>query len=176
MSRKWSMLIVLALLAVFAVYQNETGAERPSVASAEAKPKEGYAAPDFELPDLTDRPVRVGGGGDKLTMINFWASWCGPCVLEAPDLQELHEKYKDRLTLLGVNATAYDREREARAFVDEQALTFPILMDRDGEVTELYRVAQFPTTLLVDRNGVVRERITGVIPRVQWEALIEKWS
>lgn len=177
MNRKWSMLIVLAILTAFAVYQNAGSEGRSSVsaASLEAKPKAGYAAPAFELPDLEEQTVAFGGGGDRLTLINFWASWCGPCVLEAPDLQQLHERYGDKLLLLGVNATDYDREREARAFVDEQGLTFPILMDREGDVTDLYRVAQFPTSLLVDKNGVIRERIVGVIPRVQWEALIEKW-
>jgi thiol-disulfide isomerase/thioredoxin len=174
MKRAWAMVTVIAILTVLAVNQNQMGAARTSAASEE-RPKIGYLAPAFELPDLEDRPVRAGGASDKLTMINFWASWCGPCILEAPDLQELHERHKDRLRLLGVNSTKYDREREARAFVDEHGLTFTILMDRDGTVTELYRVGQFPTTLLVDREGVIRERVVGVLSKAQWEALIDKW-
>ena len=169
------MAVVIMILTILAVHQNRTDAARPS-AETEEKPKVGYRAPAFELPDLEDRPVRAGGASGKLTMINFWASWCGPCVLEAPDLQELHERHKDRLLLIGVNSTMYDREREARAFVDEHGLTFPILMDRNGDVTELYRVRQFPTTLLVDRDGVIRERVIGVRSKAQWEALIDKWS
>jgi Peroxiredoxin len=175
MKRAWSMAIVMFILAILAVYQNQSGALRPA-AAAEEKPKIGYLAPAFELPDLEDRPVRAGGASDRLTMINFWASWCGPCDLEAPDLQKLHERHADRLQLIGVNSTKYDREREARRFVEEHELTFPILMDRDGAVTELYKVAQFPTTLLVDRDGVIRERVVGVLSKAQWEALIDKWS
>lgn len=175
MKRAWSMAVVIVILAILAVHQNLTGAARSS-AAAEEKPKIGYLAPAFELPDLGDRTVRAGGASDKLTMINFWASWCGPCDLEAPDLQELHERHADRLLLIGVNSTKYDRERDARRFVDEHELTFPIVMDREGAVTKLYKVQQFPTTLLVDKNGVIRERIVGVLSRTQWEALIDKWG
>ncbi|HUC93528.1 MAG TPA: TlpA disulfide reductase family protein [Paenibacillus sp.] len=176
MQRRWPLLIIMALLAVFALYQYN-GKDRSAAApTGEVKPKKGYAAPAFDLPDLDDRTVRVGGPSDKVVMINFWASWCGPCILEAPDLQKLHERYRDRMTLIGVNATKYDREREARQFVDEFGLTFTVLMDREGAVTDLYNVEQFPTTLLVDRDGVIRERVTGVIPIAKWESLIAKWS
>lgn len=175
MKRAWSMVTLIAILTVLAVYQNNTDTAR-SAAAVETKPKIGYRAPVFELPDLNDRIVRGGEASDRLTMINFWASWCGPCDLEAPDLQALHERHQDRLLLLGVNATSYDRERDARKFVEEHRLTFPILMDREGEAADLYKVAQFPTTLLVDRNGIIRERVIGVLSRVQWEALIDKWS
>jgi cytochrome c biogenesis protein CcmG, thiol:disulfide interchange protein DsbE len=178
MRRSWAMLLIIAILTGLAYYQhanrNENGALE-TAAREEASPKKGYRAPSFELPNLDDQAVAVGGSAGQLTMINFWASWCGPCVMEAPDLQELHERYGDRLLLLGVNATRYDREREARQFVEDYDLTFPILMDREGQVTELYKVAQFPTTLLVDQQGVVRERITGVIPKVKWEAIIDRW-
>ncbi|CAG5088358.1 Alkyl hydroperoxide reductase/Thiol-disulfide oxidoreductase [Thermobacillus xylanilyticus] len=175
MKRAWSMAVVIVILTILAVYQNQTLTMRSS-AAAEVKPKIGYLAPSFELPDLSDRTVRAGGASDKLTMINFWASWCGPCDLEAPDLQELHERHADRLLLIGVNSTKYDRERDARRFVEEHELTFPILMDRKGNVTELYKVSQFPTTLLVDKDGVIRERVVGVLSKTHWEALIDKWS
>lgn len=176
MQRRWPLLIVMALLAAFALYQYNGKDRNAAAPAAEAKPKKGYAAPAFELPDLDDRTVRVGGPSDKVVMINFWASWCGPCIQEAPDLQKLHERYRDGMTLIGVNATKYDREREARQFVDEFGLTFTVLMDREGAVTDLYNVEQFPTTLLVDRDGVIRERVTGVIPIAKWESLIAKWS
>jgi cytochrome c biogenesis protein CcmG/thiol:disulfide interchange protein DsbE len=173
MKRNIWIAAVVVMMAGFAIYQN-IDKEKPAAAeSAVAKPKDGYAAPEFKLPDLKDQTVQVGGAKDKLTFINFWASWCGPCELEMPDLQQLHDKYGDRLDVYGVNATNYDRERQARSFVDEHELTFPILMDRDGEVVALYKVAQFPTSLLIDQNGIVRKRVTGVIPKEQWIMAIE---
>jgi cytochrome c biogenesis protein CcmG, thiol:disulfide interchange protein DsbE len=110
-----------------------------------------------------------------IILLNFWASWCGPCELEAPDLQRIHEKYGDAIQLYGINATKYDKERAAREFVNEYEFTFPILMDRVGDVTKQYKVDTFPTSFLIDSNGVIRERINGVITFEEWERLIEKW-
>ncbi|MBJ6359851.1 TlpA family protein disulfide reductase [Paenibacillus sp. GCM10012307] len=139
----------------------------------EALPKPGYLAPPMELPALDEQNYAVGDRRDKLLLLNFWASWCGPCELEAPDLVELSKKYETKMDVYGVNATSYDRERQARQFVEDFELNFPILMDRDGVATKLYKVTTFPTTLLIDQNGVVQERILGVIPREQWEKRID---
>ncbi|MNR46520.1 Thiol-disulfide oxidoreductase ResA [compost metagenome] len=79
------------------------------------------------------------------------------------------------MTLYGVNSTNYDKERDARKFVQDHGFTFPILMDRDGTVTGLYKVNTFPTSFLIDANGVIRERINGVITYGEWERLINKW-
>ncbi|MNH39959.1 Thiol-disulfide oxidoreductase ResA [compost metagenome] len=77
--------------------------------------------------------------------------------------------------MYGVNATKYDQERAARQFVADYEFAFPILMDRTGDVTKLYKVDTFPTTFLIDSEGVIRERINGVIPLEEWERLIAKW-
>ncbi|MCK9911644.1 TlpA family protein disulfide reductase, partial [Microbacteriaceae bacterium K1510] len=81
--------------------------------------------------------------------------------------------YGDRIDFYGVNSTDYDRERDARAFVDEKKLTFPIPMDRDGVATKAYKVSNFPTSLLIGTDGKVRERITGVITKKQWEQKLD---
>ncbi|MBH5318193.1 TlpA family protein disulfide reductase [Paenibacillus sp. GSMTC-2017] len=173
-----TVFIVAFLFAGLAVYQyaqDDTSAEQSS-ASADFKPKAGFQAASFALPDLDENPLDVGGKGSKLTFLNFWASWCGPCVLEAPDLQKLHEKYGDKIAMIGVNSTKFDKERAARKFVVDHGFTFPILMDRKGDVTEQYKVNMYPTTFLIDSEGVIRERINGVIPYDEWERLIQKWS
>ncbi|BBH19327.1 thioredoxin [Paenibacillus baekrokdamisoli] len=175
MKRSLVLLVVVLLLAGAAVYQNRGKQEVALAASSDMKPKPGFTAPTLQLPNLSDQSMAIGGKRDKLLLINFWASWCGPCELEAPDMQDLSVKYGGLLELYGVNATSYDKERQAREFVDQQKLTFPILMDRDGKATDLYKVTSFPTSLLVDSEGIVRERITGVITKSKWEGLIEKW-
>lgn len=142
-------------------------------AGGDSKPKEGYAAPPFSLVGMDNTTYTVQGERAKPVLVNFWASWCGPCDLEAPDLQELFEKYGDRIDFYGVNSTSYDRERDARNFVAEKKLTFPIPMDRDGKVTKAYKVSNFPTSLLVGTDGKVKERITGVITKKQWEQKLE---
>ncbi|UVI28053.1 TlpA family protein disulfide reductase [Paenibacillus spongiae] len=175
MKRTLVLLGVILVLALAAVYQNKGKSDEAITASTEMKPKPGFVAPTLNLPDLDDQKVPVAGKRDQLLLINFWASWCGPCELEAPDLQELSEEYKADMVLLGINATSYDKERQAREFVEEYKFTFPILMDRDGKATDLYKITTFPTSLLVDRDGIVRERVVGVISKKEWQSKIEKW-
>lgn len=177
MKKMVGLFVIAFVFAGLAVYQYiSKDNEVSSAAAGEGfKPKAGFEAASFELPALDEQSYGVGGKRDKLTFVNFWASWCGPCELEAPDLQKLHEEYGDRIALYGVNATKYDKERAAREFVDNHEFTFPILMDRDGEVTKQYKVNTFPTTFLIDGEGIIRERINGVITYEEWQRLIEKW-
>ncbi|MBD2844798.1 TlpA family protein disulfide reductase [Paenibacillus sp. IB182496] len=156
MKRNWIILGLLVLVSGYILYDQLIASDADgTVVSA---PVVGSLVPDFELPDLGDRPVEVGGETGKLTLINFWASWCQPCYNEAPDLQQLHAQYGDRVQVIGVNATSLDKERYAREFVDELNLTYTILMDREGEVTKLYNINAYPLNLLVDRQGIVREQ------------------
>lgn len=165
--------VVVVLMLGYAVWNQNQVSLLTSGNKAEPQPKPGYTAPVIELPGLDEKIYTAGGSQQKLLMVNFWASWCGPCELEAPDLVALYEKYGDRLELYGVNATFYDKERQARQFVEDFSLNFPILMDRDGEATKLYKISTFPTTLLIDQDGVVKERVVGVITREQWEERID---
>ncbi|WP_219837908.1 TlpA disulfide reductase family protein [Paenibacillus sp. R14(2021)] len=175
MKRSIVLLVIVLILAGAAVYQNKGKHSEVSAASSDMLPKPGYTAPTLNLPDLKDQNVAIGGKREKLLLVNFWASWCYPCEMEAPDMQALSQEYGDKLEIYGINATSVDKERQARAFVDEQKLTFPILMDRDGDAQKLYKINSFPISLLVDSNGVVRERIEGVISKSKWQGIIDKW-
>jgi len=177
MKRTIALLAVVLVLALAAIYQNKTKADdaSTSAASEEQKAKIGFMAPVVQLSDLDDKQVTVGGEREQLTLVNFWASWCGPCELEAPDLQMLAEEYEGKMVLLGVNATSYDKERQAREFVEDYKFTFPILMDREGVATKQYVINTFPTSLIIDKNGVVKDRIVGVIPIKDWRAKLDKY-
>ncbi|MUT68129.1 TlpA disulfide reductase family protein [Paenibacillus sp. NEAU-GSW1] len=176
MKRASALFIVAFVLAGLAIYQYVSKDTETTAAAADFKPKAGSVAASFELPGLDEQSYKVGGKQDKLTFVNFWASWCGPCELEAPDLQTLQEKYGKEINLYGVNSTTFDKERAAREFVNEHEFTFPILMDRSGDVTKQYKVSTFPTSFLIDSDGVIRERINGVITIDEWERLIEKYK
>lgn len=178
MKRVFTLFTIAFVFAGLAVYQymsDDPKTVTSAASSGDFKPKADYQALTFELPDLEDKNYKVGDKQGKLMFVNFWASWCGPCELEAPDLQQLHEKYGETMQMYGINATKYDKERSAREFVVEHEFTFPILMDRVGDVTKQYKVDTFPTTFLIDGEGVIRERINGVIPMEEWERLIKKW-
>jgi cytochrome c biogenesis protein CcmG/thiol:disulfide interchange protein DsbE len=139
------------------------------------EPKKNHFAPSFSLSSLDGTSsFKAGGKRDKVLIINFWAAWCGPCDVEAPDLKDIYEKYKDKLDLYAVNATKYDKLREAKDFVKEQQFVFPVLTDAKGDVGDLYKVFSYPTSFIVDRDGVIRERIEGIISREEWEVLLQK--
>lgn len=178
MKRIFPLVVIAFILVGVAVY-NFVDKDSPLQASDASivnfKPKAGEMSPSQELPDLNDKEVAIGAAQPKLQLINFWASWCGPCELEAPDLQKLHEKYGESLAMYGVNATHTDHERQARKFVEDFGFTFDILFDRDGDITDLYKVGTFPTSFLIDTDGVIVERINGVITLEQWEKLIDQY-
>jgi thiol-disulfide isomerase/thioredoxin len=116
----------------------------------------GQPAPAFSL------PLRGGTaplGLDKLrgqiVMVNFWASWCEPCRKEFPLLDQIYKKYKAAgFTLVGVNVEP--EAKDAESFIAKTPVTFPIVFDKDSAVSKLYHVAGMPTTVLIDRKGVLR--------------------
>jgi len=134
----------------------------PTGRAAAADP--GRAAPNFKLAsvDGSSTPALVDYRG-RWVLINFWASWCGPCRQETPDLQRLHEAQgPSGLVILGVNQQ--ERRETADAFVSEFNVTYPILLDSDGAVNSAYRVGRgMPISVLVDASGIVRRVFFGRI-------------
>lgn len=182
-------LVIVAIAAVFiwndsgkklsnGLAENKEGAVSGVAAGdipADAAPKKDHYAPSFSLASLDGTTsYKVGGKRDKVLVINFWAAWCAPCELEAPDLKDIYEKHKDKLDLYAVNATKYDKLREAKDFVKELELKFPILTDAKGDVGDLYKVFSYPISFIVDRDGVIRQRIEGVISREEWELYLDE--
>jgi len=116
---------------------------------------EGQPAPDFALKSSTGKNLRLSEYRGDVVMINFWATWCGPCRQEMPLLDELYARYQRvGFNLLGVNID--DDSRRAMKMVDELGVNFPVLFDAGKEVSKLYEVDAMPVTILVDREGTVR--------------------
>ncbi|MCG8371222.1 MAG: TlpA family protein disulfide reductase [Proteobacteria bacterium] len=116
---------------------------------------EGQAAPDFALRSSTGGNLRLSEYRGDVVMINFWATWCGPCRQEMPLLDELYSRYQRvGFRLLGVNID--DDSRRAMKMVEELGVDFPVLFDARKEVSKLYEVEAMPATVLVDRDGTVR--------------------
>ena len=112
-------------------------------------------APDFALPAREGSDVRLSELKGQVVMINFWATWCGPCRQEMPLLQQLQSKYEPLgFTLLGVNVE--NDSAAAQAWLKGVPVSFPILFDRKNEVAERFGVQGMPSTVFVDREGKVR--------------------
>ncbi len=125
-------------------------------------PREGFLAPDFTLELIGGGQVSLSDLRGKAVVINLWASWCPPCRAEMPAIQDVYDRNKDRgLEVLAVNTTFQDREADAAAFAREFNLTFPIPLDRTGEVARQYQLRALPSTFFVDREGVIRKIVIG---------------
>jgi peroxiredoxin len=128
-------------------------------------------APDFTLRSMDGSNLRLQEQRGQVVMINFWATWCGPCRQEMPHLSRLYDKYRSAgFVLLGVNVD--DNARKATDAANKLGLKFPILLDSDKTVSRMYDLDTMPTTLLLDRNGRVRFVHNGYI--AGYENLYEK--
>lgn len=112
-------------------------------------------APDFALKSLGGSNLRLREQRGQVVMVNFWATWCGPCRVEMPHLNRLYEKYRSSgFQLLGVNID--DDPSQAQQLVAKLGLRFPVLLDSDKQVSRLYDLTTMPSTVLIDRDGRVR--------------------
>ncbi|MDF1644654.1 MAG: TlpA disulfide reductase family protein [Pseudomonadales bacterium] len=126
-------------------------------------PKAAVAAPDFTLKSSTGENQRLSELKGEVVMINFWASWCGPCRQEMPELAAIQKKYQDLgFTVLGVNVE--EDSSKANELLAENPVNFPILYDTENKVTKLFRVDAMPSTILVDRDGNMRYLHKGYKP------------
>ncbi|MFQ6023611.1 MAG: TlpA family protein disulfide reductase [Acidiferrobacterales bacterium] len=135
--------LVVALLVVFVAI------------SAEGATKIGGMAPNFTLKSMSGKNLRLSEYRGEVVMINFWATWCGPCRQEMPILDQLYKRYRDvGFALLGVNIDG--KAVKARHMVKRLKVTYPILFDSEKSVSQLYDVNAMPTTVMIDRDGRLR--------------------
>jgi len=145
----------------------------PAMGAARQPPVNvGGDAPDFALRSAAGDNLRLSEHRGQVVMINFWATWCGPCRQEMPKLDEIFARYEQAgFTLLGVNIDE-DVER-AQRLADELGVSFPLLFDDDQSVSRLYDVQAMPMTVMVDRSGKVRNVHYGYRPGMEQRYLDE---
>jgi cytochrome c biogenesis protein CcmG, thiol:disulfide interchange protein DsbE len=138
----------------------------------------GQLAPDFslntpqgELVLLSDIVDRDGNTGMPV-VLNFWASWCGPCRVEMPDLQRTSMKFNGRSTILGINQG--ESAKVVTTFGAEFNISYPLLVDEDNDVNREYMVSSLPTTIFIDAKGIVREVHIGILTQAVLEDRIEQ--
>ncbi|MDA8368754.1 MAG: TlpA disulfide reductase family protein [Nocardiopsaceae bacterium] len=142
-----------------------------SFAAAEREP-----APEVSGETLDGEDLSLADYRGEVLVVNFWASWCGPCRAETPVLNEVHGEYQDEgLALLGVNIK--DSETAAKAFEKKQEIGYPSLYDQPGEVPQAFRdtvpPAAIPSTLVIDRDGRIAARVIGETSYNQLTGLVE---
>lgn len=138
----------------------------------ETAPVVGALAPDFELQNLAGETVHVSDHLGQVILINFWATWCAPCLVEMPDIQEYYDQYTPDLVVLAID---FDEPKETvQAFVNNLGLTFPILLDPGGKTQDLYQVRGYPSSYFVDREGVIQVVHIGIMLPEQIDGYLEQ--
>ena len=141
------------------------------VSAAQSKPSKtaSKSAPDFSLKDSDGRAVRLSDYRGKVVLLNFWATWCGPCKVEIPWFIEFEQKYKDRgFAVLGV---AMDDEgwSAVRPYITERKMNYRILLGDDTVAQQYGGVDSLPTTFLLDREGKIIGRHVGLVSKSDYE-------
>src|SRR4051812_29820255 len=122
-------------------------------------------APTFQLSGRGGKTIDLSQFKGQVVMINFWATWCGPCRQEMPLLEDIYKKYKPMgFTMLGVNVEPKTGDPEGWLSKLPKPVTFPVAFDVDSKVSKLYKVAGMPTTVFIDRKGNLREIHRGYKP------------
>lgn len=131
-------------------------------------------APDFELLNLSGEKVRLSDYRGKKVFLNFWATWCGPCEIEMPYMESFYKRNKDleNVEIIAVNMTKSEANVEnVQEFADNYGLTFPVLLDNKGEVEDLYKIISYPSTYLINEDGIL---ISGFIGSVNNEEKVKE--
>ncbi len=126
-----------------------------------ALPVVGHTPPIFTLTNFQGQAMSIAQTSGKPMYINFFASWCPPCQLEAPDLEKMYTKYRGQIQFYGVDMTSSDSVAGAQHFVKEFGLQYPVLLDKKGDVSKLYNVAYLPTSFFVNSQGVIVYKTVG---------------
>jgi peroxiredoxin len=161
---------VLAAVAILRLFQNrgyfdssaarvESVQQSVTGQSTPVDPQAGKPAPDFELSTLEGKTVHLSDYKGHPVLVNYWATWCPPCREELPLIQERQAQFSPDLVVLAVNAG--EDSATVKNYIGKQGLTFPVLLDPDWKVEALFGIMAYPTSVFIDRNGVIQARYVG---------------
>lgn len=137
------------------------------------KTKDPVSSPDFTLKTLEGQEMVLSGLKGKVILLDFWATWCGPCRESIPHLNDLYRNYRDQgLELIGMSTDKEGDVEMVRRFVKTMAIPYPIIMTPD-DVSRKYKVTGLPTTVLIDRKGKIRERWVGFNSAIQKQIVLK---
>jgi len=186
MKNKKNLIILSAVFAViiaiagfaYGKLSEKAGAQNNFTSATEEKPAQEnkdvlkVKMTDFAVTDVDGNSVKLSDLEGKPVIINFWASWCGPCQMEMPDFEEKYLEYGDKIHFMMLNVTDGNRETvdTAKQLIVDKGYTFPIYFDTQLEASAIYGIYSLPTTLFVDAEGYGIAQATGMIS----EELLQK--
>ncbi|MBW7652049.1 redoxin domain-containing protein [Anoxybacillus sp. ST4] len=169
--KKWIAIIVLFVFFAYMLWEHMI--ERQTVTTGI---QIGMKAPDFSLETIDGKTVQLSQFHGKIVIVNFWATWCPPCRAEMPDMQTFYEKYHNQVEIVAVNVMVRDSREKVSQFIKDYRLTFPVVLDVDGHVMKQYEIQPIPTSFIIDRQGMIREKQIGPMSYEQMVQYVEKWG
>lgn len=163
-----NVVLLLVLLLAVSCRQREDVAEtrgaRPTTPAATVTGTDvGFVLPEYSAMWLDGSKFDLESRRDKVVLVNIWATWCGPCVFEIPELQALHNKYAARkFEVIGVSVDESGVDA-VKQFVAEKKMTYPVAIDADGKLANMLQTSVLPTTVLLDRSGKILWKHLGQI-------------
>lgn len=170
------LIILVAGLAWIFVSADRAGT---STAGEIPAPREGFLAPNFSLATTDGETVTLSQLKGQAVLVNLWATWCPPCRAEMPAMQKLYDEYKDQgFVVLAVNMTYQDDPSAVLPFLQENNLTFPVLLDQTGAVAKSYELRSLPSSYFINREGTIHEVVIGgpmseALLRTRIESILE---
>jgi thiol-disulfide isomerase/thioredoxin len=135
-------------------------------------PSVGAPAPGFVLSNLEGENISLEEFRGKPVMLNFWATWCGPCVLEMPIIQKYYKQFDGKFEVFAINAG--EPENEVSQFSEDIGVTFNVLLDPGAKIQERYLLRGYPTSYFIDRDGVIRANHIGLLTETQLESYLKQ--
>ena len=174
--RAFFIFVLVTGLAWTFVSADESGS---STAGEIPAPRQGFLAPDFALETITGESIMLSDLRGQAVLVNLWATWCPPCRAEMPAIQKLYDEYKDQgFIVLGIDMAYQDDASAVQPFIQENGLTFPILMDETGQVAQKYALRSLPSSFFINRTGLIQEVVIGgpmseALLRTRIESILE---
>ena len=160
-----AVLIGLVIWGFYSVQNTDSKSKATSTGTNELKVglEVGNLAPDFELKNVEGNSIKLSSLKGKKVILNFWASWCPPCRQEMPDMAKFYVDQKDKgIEILAVDLTNTEKSREdVTNFMRANSITFPVVLDENGKVSQLYNVASIPASFIIDSQGVIQRELVG---------------
>lgn len=147
--------LLIAILAGASVLYDRLRGEAPNQLAVKEPTEETWNVPDFKVVDAEGNTVKLSDFAGQPIVLNFWASWCGPCKEEMPEFEEVYAEYGDQVQFLLVNMTdgSHETFNGAAAYIEEQGYTFPVYYDIWNGATVAYSVSSIPATYFIDMQG-----------------------
>jgi len=161
LKKHYLLCLFLAVLGIMVIYRIQNPTDSQIQKKSQVGSEIGMQAPDFTLRYLNGNSERLSSFKDKVIILNFWATWCAPCLEEMPAFEKIYRRYRSQgLTVIAVSLDK-GHISNVENFVDEHSLTFPVLLDLDGIAEKIYPSFTIPFTYVIDKKGIIVARVDG---------------